>query len=61
MAKILGCKRDVKIETHAMSLIRSGYAVSRRWGMLGVLFTAVLALSLFYLAVFISPSPLRRR
>ena len=30
-----------------MSLIRNGYAVSARWGFLGVLFSALLALALF--------------
>jgi hypothetical protein len=34
-----------------MSLIRSRYAVSRRSGLLGVLFSALLALSLFHPAV----------
>jgi hypothetical protein len=35
-------------EAHAMSLIRSRYAVSSCWGLLAVLFSAVLALALFY-------------
>jgi hypothetical protein len=39
------------METHAMSLIRSGYAAARRWGLLAVLFSALLALSLFYPSV----------
>ena len=34
-----------------MSLIRSGYAVSRCWGLLGVLFSALLALALFHPSV----------
>ena len=34
-----------------MSLIRSGYAVSRCWGLLGVLFSAFLALALFHPSV----------
>ena len=34
-----------------MSLIRNGYAVSRCWGLLGVLFSALLALALFHPAV----------
>jgi hypothetical protein len=34
------------MEDH-MSLIRNGYAVSARWGFLGVLFSALLALALF--------------
>src|SRR6266480_1361627 len=33
--------------THAMSLIRNGYAVSRRRGFLGMLFSALLALGVF--------------
>jgi hypothetical protein len=36
------------MEDHAMSLIRNGYAVSTRRGFLGVLFSALLALALFY-------------
>src|SRR5260370_941005 len=36
------------MEAHAMSLIRSRYAVSRCWGLLAVLFSALLALPLFY-------------
>jgi hypothetical protein len=36
------------METHAMSLIRSRYAVSSRSGLLGVLFSALLALPLFH-------------
>jgi hypothetical protein len=35
------------MEAHAMSLIRRRYAVSRRSGLLGVLFSALLALALF--------------
>ena len=31
-----------------MSLIQSGYAAARRWGLLAVLFSALLALSLFH-------------
>ena len=50
-AKILGCKWGCQMEAHAMSLIRSGYAVSRRSGLLGVLFSALLALPLFHPAV----------
>jgi hypothetical protein len=34
-----------------MSIIRSGYAVSRCWGLLGMLFSALLALALFHPAV----------
>src|SRR6202048_443034 len=34
-------------EAHSMSLIRSRYAVSSCWGLLAVLFSAVLALSFF--------------
>jgi hypothetical protein len=34
------------MEDH-MSLIRNGYAVSARWGFLGVFFSALLALALF--------------
>ena len=34
-----------------MSLIRSGYAAARRWGLLAVLFSALLALSLFHPSV----------
>jgi hypothetical protein len=34
-----------------MSLIRSGYAVSRCWGLLGMLFSALLALPLFHPSV----------
>jgi hypothetical protein len=36
------------MEDHAMSLIRNGYAVSTRRGFLGALFSALLALALFY-------------
>jgi hypothetical protein len=36
------------METHAMSLIRSGYAAAKRWGLPAVLFSALLALSLFH-------------
>jgi hypothetical protein len=39
------------METHAMSLIRSEYAAARRWGLLAVLFSALLALSLFHPSV----------
>src|SRR6202048_3628293 len=35
------------MEAHAMSLIRRRYAVSRCWRLLGVLFSALLALALF--------------
>ena len=35
-------------EAHAMSLIRSKYAVSRCWEFLGVLFSALLVLALFH-------------
>ena len=35
------------MEDHAMSLIRSGYAVSTRGGFLGALFSALLVLALF--------------
>jgi hypothetical protein len=35
------------MEDHAMSLIRNGYAVSTRRGFLGVLFSALLAFTLF--------------
>jgi hypothetical protein len=46
-AKIVGCKRCMEMEGHAMSLSRNGYAVSTRRGSLGVLFSALLALALF--------------
>jgi cytoskeletal protein RodZ len=36
------------MEDHAMSLIRNGYAVSTRRGFWGALFSALLALALFY-------------
>jgi hypothetical protein len=39
------------MEAHAMSLIRRRHAVSRRSGLLGGLFSALLALSLFHPAV----------
>jgi hypothetical protein len=39
------------METHAMSLIRSGYAAAKRWGLLAVLFSALFALSLFHPSV----------
>src|SRR6266550_5678184 len=39
------------MEAHAMSLIRSGYAVSRRSRLLGVLFSALFALALFHHSV----------
>ena len=38
-------------EARAMSLIRSKYAVSRCWGFLGVLFSALLVLALFHPSV----------
>ena len=38
-------------EAHAMSLIRSKYAVSSCWGFLGVLFSALLVLALFHPSV----------
>jgi hypothetical protein len=47
MAKIVGCKRAIEIEDHAMSFIRNEYVVSTRRGYLGVLFSALLALALF--------------
>jgi hypothetical protein len=34
-----------------MSLIRSGFAAAKRWGLLAVLFSALLALSLFHPSV----------
>ena len=34
-----------------MSIIRRGYAVSRCWGLLGMLFSALLALAVFHPAV----------
>jgi hypothetical protein len=46
-AKILGCKQGVKMEAHVMSVIQSAYAVPSRWGLLGVLCSALLALFLF--------------
>src|SRR5271166_4523891 len=46
-AKIVGCKRCIEMEGHAMSLIRNGYAVSTRRGFPGVLFSALLAFALF--------------
>src|ERR1700724_2392199 len=49
--KFCDASGSVKMETHAMSLIRSGYATARRWGLLGVLFSALLALSLFHPSV----------
>ena len=42
------------METHAMSLIRSGYAAAKRWGLLAVLFSALLALSLFHSGQWVS-------
>jgi hypothetical protein len=39
------------METHAMSLIRSGYLAARRWGLLAVLFSALLAFSLLHPSV----------
>src|ERR1700724_3084337 len=42
---------SVKTETRAMSLIRSGYAAAKRWGLLAVFFSALLALSLFHPSV----------
>jgi hypothetical protein len=36
------------MEDHAMSLVRNAYAVSTRRGFLGALFSALLALALFY-------------
>src|ERR1700730_1353973 len=49
--KFCDASGGVKMETHAMSLIRSGYAAARRWGSLAVLFSALLALSLFHPSV----------
>src|SRR5580692_3507273 len=46
--KFCDASGSVKMETHAMSLIRSGYAAAKRWGLLAVLFSALLALSLFH-------------
>jgi hypothetical protein len=46
-AKIVGCKRRIPMEDHAMSLTRNAYAASARRGFLGVLFSAILALALF--------------
>src|SRR5260370_38236840 len=42
-----GVQASNEMEDHAMSLIRNGYAVSTRRGILGVLFSALLALDLF--------------
>src|ERR1700730_3948209 len=39
------------MEAHAMSPILSRYAVSSRWGLPGVLFSALLVLALLYPAV----------
>src|SRR5262249_9558896 len=39
--------QPIEMEDHPMSLIRNGYAVSRRRGFLGGLFSALLALALF--------------
>src|ERR1700726_171630 len=49
--KFCDASGGVKMETHAMSLIRSEYAAARRWGLLTVLFSALLALSLFHPSV----------
>src|ERR1700730_3444514 len=49
--KFCDASGSVKMETHAMSLIRSGYAAARRWGLLAVLFSALFALSLFHPSV----------
>src|SRR4029077_11304225 len=46
-AKIVGCKRRIEMEDHAMSTIRTGYVVSTRQGFLGLWFLALLALALF--------------
>src|ERR1700738_1516852 len=46
--KFCDASGSVKMETHAMSLIRSGYAAARRWGLLA---SALLALSLFHPSV----------
>src|SRR5258706_12707913 len=43
-----GVQASNEMEDHAMSLIRNGYAVSTRRGFLGVSFSALLALALFY-------------
>jgi hypothetical protein len=45
--KLWRCKPCIEMENHAMSFIRSGYAVSTRRRLLGLLFFAVLALVLF--------------
>jgi hypothetical protein len=34
-----------------MSLVRSGYAAAKRWGLLALLFSALFALSLFHSSV----------
>src|SRR3979411_482383 len=49
--KFCDASGSVKMETHAMSLIRSGYAAARRWGLLTVLLSALLALALFHPSV----------
>jgi hypothetical protein len=41
-------QQGIEVEDHAMSLILNGYAVSTRRGFLGALFSAFLALALFY-------------
>src|SRR5215813_4623484 len=43
----MGCKRWVEMEDHAMSFIRNGYALPTRRELLGLLFSALLALALF--------------
>jgi hypothetical protein len=45
--KLWGATDAFEMEDHAMSLIRDGYAVSTRRGLLGVLFSAPLALAFF--------------
>src|ERR1700736_2936718 len=49
--KFCDASGSVKTETRAMSLIRSGYAAAKRWGLLAVLFSALLALALFHPSV----------
>jgi hypothetical protein len=43
----MGCKRWIEMEDHAMSFIRNGYALPTRRELLGLLFSALVALALF--------------
>src|ERR671935_2764631 len=45
-SQIVACERCIQMEDQAMSLIRTGYAMSKRGGFLGAAFSALLTLAL---------------